>query len=65
MKLEDVEDLVVEDYEGLMAIVGEEFDEDEQIIFEGLQVLDLKRLKESWCFYASRGVNMAKREKSG
>jgi len=35
-----------------MAIVAEEFDEDEEIIFERLQVLDLERLEELRCFYA-------------
>ena len=49
MKLED---LVVEDCEGLMTIVAEECIEDEEIIFERLQVLHLKRLKELMCFYA-------------
>ncbi|XP_068477339.1 uncharacterized protein [Phaseolus vulgaris] len=48
MKLED---LVVEDCEGLMTIVAEECDEDEEIIFEHLHVLHLKRLKELMCFY--------------
>jgi len=50
MKLEH---LVVEDCEALTAIVAEECDEDEEIlIFERLQVLDLKRLQELRCFYA-------------
>jgi len=48
MKLED---LVVEDCEGLMTIVAKECVEDEEIIFEQLQVLHLKRLKELRCFY--------------
>ena len=48
-----LEDLVVEDCEGLTAIVAEKCDEDEEIlIFERLQVLDLKRLQELRCFYA-------------
>jgi len=49
MKLEH---LVVEDCEGLTAIVAEKCDEDEEIIFERLQVLYLKRIQELTCFYA-------------
>ncbi|KAG2380649.1 Disease resistance protein [Vigna angularis] len=41
-----LEDLVVEDCEGLMAIVADESDEDEEVIFDRLQVLELKKLQE-------------------
>ncbi|XP_052724933.1 uncharacterized protein LOC108346442 isoform X2 [Vigna angularis] len=50
--LENLEDLVVEDCEGLMAIVADESHENEEIIFKRLQVLDLKRLKQLTCFCA-------------
>ncbi|BAT97478.1 hypothetical protein VIGAN_09093500 [Vigna angularis var. angularis] len=35
-----------------MAIVADESDEDEEIIFDRLQVLELKKLQELRCFYA-------------
>jgi len=50
--LEKLENLVVKDCEGLITIVAKESDDqDKKIIFERLQVLDLKRLEKLRCFY--------------
>ncbi|XP_047172082.1 uncharacterized protein LOC124840127 [Vigna umbellata] len=49
-ELVKLEDLVVEDCEGLMAIIADESHENQETIFERLRVLDLKRLKELTCF---------------
>ncbi|XP_022632111.1 uncharacterized protein LOC111240754 [Vigna radiata var. radiata] len=48
----NLDDLVVEDCKRLIVIVANEYDEDEEIIFEWLKVLELKRLQELRCFYA-------------
>ncbi|WVZ16374.1 hypothetical protein V8G54_009356 [Vigna mungo] len=52
-ELVKLEDLVVEDCERLMAIVADESHMNQEIIFERLQVLDLKRLKQLTCFCAA------------
>jgi len=51
--LEKLETLVVKDCAGLMTIVAEESeDQDKEIIFQRLRVLDLTRLEKLRCFYA-------------